>query len=81
MKLTPEQEREFQGMLKEFDKKLNKYKTYTWDELAIFEKEGVQGEVCFCRLKVANTMTIECVICGKIQSQYAKAFARRKTSL
>jgi len=24
-------------------------------------------------------MTVECVICGKIQPQYAKAFVRRKS--
>ncbi len=80
MKLTPEQEQEFQKALKEFDKKKEQYKTYTWEELNTFEKEGVKGEVCFCRLKLANSMTIECVICGKIQSQYAKAFARRKVT-
>ena len=65
-------------MLKRFKDKLNKYKTYTWEELSKFEELGIEGEICFCKMKIANTMTLECVICGKIQSQYAKRFVENK---
>ncbi len=65
-------------LFKEFENKLNKYKTYTWEDLAKFKKLGIEGEICFCNMKIANTMTIECVICGKVQSQYAKRFVERK---
>ena len=73
-----EQEEIFKEMMKEFDEKLDKYKKYTHEELSKFEKEGISGEVCFCNVNVANTMTIECVNCGKVQSQYAKRFVREK---
>ena len=65
-------------IFKGFENKLNKYKKYTWEELAKFEKLGIEGEICFCNMKIANTMTIECVICGKVQSTYAKRFVGLK---
>ncbi len=62
---------------KRFEDLRNKYKTYTWEELSKFEELGIEGEVCICKIKIANTMTIECVNCGKVQSMYAKRFVRR----
>ena len=82
MKLNKEQEaviRKFGEELEEgFEKRMNKYPTYTHEELNAFEKKGIMGEVCMCPMKIANTMTIECVICGKVQMRFAKAFLRRQ---
>ena len=65
-------------MLKKFKDKLDRYKKYTWEELSKFEELGIEGEICFCNVKIANTMTIECVTCGKIQSRFAKQFVDGK---
>ncbi len=56
----------------------NRYKTYTWEALSKFQELGIEGDVCMCNMKVANTMTVECIICGKIQQEYSKRYLRRK---
>ena len=63
---------------KRFKDLRSKYKTYTWGELKKFEDLGIEGEVCFCRMKMANTMTVECVFCGMVQPMYAKRFVRSR---
>ena len=55
-----------------------KYKTYTHKELNEFEKQGIAGQVCTCKREMVNTMTVECVICGKIQQRFAKRYVRRQ---
>ncbi|MCK5293662.1 MAG: hypothetical protein KAJ49_03345 [Arcobacteraceae bacterium] len=71
-------EKEIAKIVKEFENKLNKYKKYTWEELNKFKEMGIEGEVCFCKIQIANTMTLECVNCGKVQPQFAKRYIRRK---
>lgn len=78
MNLNKEQEEMLEKIDKDFQDKLNKYQTYTHEELDAFEKKGIMGEVCVCPMKIANTMTIECIMCGKVQSRFAKAFLRRQ---
>lgn len=53
------------------------FETYTWEELRKFEEEGVGGEVCSCEVILMNSMTLECLICGKVQRQYAKNWCKR----
>ena len=68
----------FQKSFDEWKKKMAQYKKYTHEELKHFEKVGVSGQVCTCQVEIMNTMTLECVLCGKIQIRFAKAYWRRR---
>ena len=63
---------------KDFKKRMKEFKHYTWEELAVFKKEGVEGEVCTCKVILYNSMTVECVMCGKVDREYAKKYAKRR---
>lgn len=77
MSLTKEQEKELQEMYERKKLEWDKYQKYTHEELAVFRKEGVEGQVCVCQYGIANSMTLECLSCGKIQMEYAKKYAKR----
>ena len=62
---------------KEVQRKFNKYHKYTHEELDEFEKKGIVGDVCRCQAIICNTMTIQCVMCGKILPRFAKNYLKR----
>lgn len=68
------------GNIKEMldiDMNMTKFKQYTWEELRDFERLGIQGQICICTIRIANTMTLQCIRCGKILPQYARNYLKR----
>lgn len=77
-KLTREEMNKFiEKIMKKHNENKDKYKTYTHEELKEFEKKGIGGDICRCRAIIDNTMTIECVMCGKILPRFAKNYLKR----
>ena len=72
-----EKEKLIKMIHEEFEKRLAKYKTYTHEELDEFERQGIAGDICRCKITLCNSMTIECIRCGKIQPRFAKNYLKR----
>lgn len=70
-------EYKIEKICKDFEDRLAKYKQYTHEELAELEKKGIAGNVCTCKIVLCNSMTIECVRCGKIQPRFVKNYLKR----
>ena len=77
-KLTlKERDELIEKICKEREEQYNKYQKYTHEELDEFEKKGIGGDVCRCQAIICNTMTIQCVMCGKILPRFAKNYLKR----
>ena len=77
-KLTlKERDELIEKIYKEVEEKINKYQKYTHEELDEFEKKGIGGDICRCQATLCNSMTIECVMCGKILPRFAKNYLKR----
>lgn len=57
--------------------KLSRFKHYTHKELSELERQGIGGDVCRCQAVIENTMTVECVMCGKILPRFARNYLKR----
>ena len=78
MKLTKKQQDDIlKQIIEDHEIKMDRYTKYTHEELDEFEKKGIGGDICRCQAVICNTMTVECVICGKIQPRFAKNYLRR----
>ena len=76
--MMKQEDKEFvEKYLKEFKDRFNKYQKYTHEELDEFEKKGIGGDICRCQAIICNTMTIECVMCGKVLPRFAKNYLKR----
>lgn len=64
--------------VQEYCKKFENMKKYTHEELAEFKKKGIAGQVCICKIHIANSMTYLCPICNKVFPEYAKKYINRK---